>query len=302
MKTVLVTGANGFIGRHCLALLLERGYEVHAVSLKATEESSLGVHWHKVDLLESGRVSELVSKVQPTHLLHFAWYTVPGEYWTSLENVHWVQASLTLLEAFARTNGQRIVVAGSCAEYDWSYGYCIESKTPLSPDSIYGVCKRSLQAMCDVFSRKLGISFAWGRIFFLYGPYEHPERLVSSVIRSLLQDKPARCSHGKQIRDYLYVEDVAEAFVALLESNVQGPVNIASGCPVALKDIIHGIAVKLNREDLIQLGAMAPRSNDPRLLVADISRLRDEVGWRRKCGLDRGLEETITWWRTYLRL
>jgi nucleoside-diphosphate-sugar epimerase len=208
--------------------------------------------------------------------------------------------SLALLEKFTSNGGKRIVMAGTCAEYDWKYGYCSEHVTPLVPETFYGTCKHSLQVMMTAFSEQAGLSEAWGRIFFLYGPREHPDRLVSSVIRALLFNQPARCSHGNQIRDYLYVEDVSDAFVALLESDVQGPVNIASGHPIALREIIHKIAKKLDREDLVQLGALGSPPNEAPLLIANVNRIFNEVGWKPNWDLDRGLDETIDWWKTYL--
>jgi len=300
MKKILVTGATGFIGRHCLPILSAKGYEVHAVSSKVTEKTSPDVKWHQVDLLDSAQVSDLFTAVEATHLLHFAWYAVPGKIWTSLDNFRWVQASLSILQHFARTGGKRAVMAGTCAEYDWNYGYCSEKITPLLPKTVYGICKHSLQIMLEAFTKQTGISTAWGRIFFLYGPHEHPDRLVPSVIRSALQGKPIRCSHGNQIRDFLHVQDVADAFVQLLNSEVSGPVNIASGRPVVLKKIIYKIAKILNQNDLIELGALQPPPDDPRLLTADVDRLSDEIGWRPRHNLDHGLEETIHWWKNQI--
>lgn len=297
MKRVLITGATGFIGRHCLPLLSASDCQVHAVSSRMPENTQPDVYWHQADLLDSGQVTKLMADVQPTHLLHFAWYAVPGKYWTSQENIRWLQASLTLLQTFASQGGQRVVMAGTCAEYDWKYGYCSERITPLLPATLYGTCKHALQAILDAFSRQTGLSSAWGRIFFLYGPHENPDRLISSVIRSLLQGKPARCSHGSQIRDFLHVQDVADAFVTLLKSDVSGPVNIASGQPVALKDVIHKIASKLGWHDLVQLGAIPVSADEPHLLIADIGRLSGEVGWQPKLDLDIGLEQTIAWWK-----
>ncbi len=297
MKRILVTGATGFIGQHCLPLLLAKDYEVHGVSLNSCPTNSLEVHWHQINLLDSQQVTSLMAQIKPTHLLHFAWFAVPGQYWSSLENFTWVQASLTLLQTFVNYGGERMVMAGTCAEYDWEYGYLSEKNTPLRPNSVYGTCKQSLQMMLSSFSQQVDCSAAWGRIFFLYGPNERPQRLVASVIRSLLKEEVARCSHGNQIRDFLCVQDVADAFIALLESNVRGPVNIASGCPLILKEIIYQIAGKLNREDLIQLGAIPTSLNEPRLLVADVNRLFDEVGWQPQYDLTRGLEITIDWWK-----
>jgi len=300
MKKVLVTGGNGFIGRHCLPLLLDQGYEVHIVDLTFAEEKNSDVQWHKANLLDPGQVSRLMAQVQPTHLLHLAWYAVPGKFWTCVENFRWVQASLDLLQAFVSHGGHRVIMAGTCAEYDWKYGFCSEGMTPLLPATLYGACKHSLQVMMDAFSRQTGLSSAWGRVFFLYGPYEHSERLVSSVIRSVLKGDPALCSHGNQIRDFLHVEDVASAFVAILESDVQGPVNIGSGRPVSLKEVVSKIGEKIGRPDLICLGEKAAPEDDPPLLTADIRRLREEVNWSAQYGLDAGLDQTIRWWKDHL--
>lgn len=297
MKRVLITGATGFIGRHCLPFLVVHGYEVHAVSSRAMDGKSPNVYWHQADVLDAGKISALVTEVQATHLLHFAWYAKPGEYWNSLENIRWVEGSLHLLRVFHINGGKRVVMAGTCAEYDWRYGYCSEHVTPLVPSTLYGTCKNSLQHLLKEFSRVSGISSAWGRIFFLYGPHENPNRLVSSVICALLKGEPARCSYGNQIRDFLHVEDVASAFVALLESDVMGPVNIASGQPVALKNVICKIADKLGRRDLVQLGALPAQDNDPRVLIADVGQLSEKVRWQPKFDLDMGLEQTITWWK-----
>lgn len=299
MKRVLLTGATGFIGRHCLPFLLESGFQVHAVSSRLTEQSYPEVHWHRADLFNSGQITKLVNDVRPTHLLHLAWYTMPGRYWTSLENIRWVRASLELLQAFALKGGNRVVIAGTSAEYDWRSGYCSESITPLVPSTLYGTCKHSLQMMLSDFSKETGISSAWGRIFFLYGPNEHPDRLVPSVIRSLLLGEPARCSHGKQVRDFMHVKDVASALVSLIESDVSGPVNIASGRAFELKEIIYKIADKINQRDLVQLGVQSVPESEPPFLIANISRLSKELGWLPKLDLDSGLEETIAWWQSY---
>ena len=300
MKRVLLTGATGFIGRHCLRFLSASGYEVHAVSSRVPNGNQSGVQWHQVDLLDVGQATELIATVGPTHLLHFAWYAVPGQYWSSLENFRWVQASLGLLQAFEKAGGRRVVMAGTCAEYDWTYGYCSEQRTPLLPSGAYGACKHSMQIMLDGFARQTGISAAWGRIFFLYGPHEHSDRLVPSVISSALKREPIRCSHGSQIRDFLHVQDVASAFVALLNSDVSGPVNIASGRPVVLKDIIHKLAAMLGQQNLVELGAVHTSASEPPLLVADVARLSNEVGWRPTYDLDHGLDQTICWWKSNL--
>lgn len=300
MKKVLLTGAGGFIGRQAIFPLLDKDYEVHALYNKASDLPRVhvtGVYWHRCNLLDEADMRKILASVAPSHLLHFAWYTEPGSYWSSMENIRWVRASLALLLAFTENHGQRAVCCGSCAEYDWSFGFCAEGVTPCKPASLYGCCKHSLQEMFACLCRESGLSGAWGRVFHCYGPHEHRTRLVPSVIASLLGGGCADCTCGEQMRDYLYVKDVAAALVALMHSDVPGPVNIASGQPVRLRRIISGIAEKLGCVNNINWGGLPMGPQEPPLVVADIRRLTREVGWSPGYDLDAGLEETIAWWR-----
>jgi nucleoside-diphosphate-sugar epimerase len=301
MKTVLVTGATGFIGWHCLPLLVAKGYQVHALSRKQPETGSVpGVSWHITNLLCPGSAAKIVGEVRPDYILHLAWYAVPGKFWASPENLKWVGASLELLSAFAENAGQRVVLAGSCAEYGPTAGECVEGATPLLPNTLYGTCKHALERILHSWSEQTGVNSAWARIFCLYGPHEHPSRLVASVVRSLLQGQPALCSGGTQIRDFLHVEDAASAFVALLESEVQGAVNVGSSQPVAVRDVVREIGRQLGKLDLIHFG-VRDASSEPSRLWANTRRLIEEAGWTPHYDLTRGIEQTIQWWRTSLR-
>ena len=296
MKRVLVTGGTGFIGRHSLDPLIARGYSVHAVSSKDVAAGQPDVVWHRADLFDATAVKALLHTVRPTHLLHFAWSVVPGGMAAPVENFRWVQATLELVRRFEECGGKRAVLAGSCAEYDWRHGYCVEGVTPLVPRSFYGVCKNAAWSVSDAYSREQDLSLAWGRIFFVYGPHEALPRYVPSIMSSLINGDIARCSHGEQLRDYLHVADVAHAFVALLETDVRGAVNIASGQPVRLREIAEHVARRLGRPDLLKLGALPTAPDDPPLLVADVRRLADAVGWRPRHTLATGLDDTIAWW------
>jgi UDP-glucose 4-epimerase len=98
----------------------------------------------------------------------------------------------------------------------------------------------------------------------------------------------------------LYVVDVADALVALSESTVDGAVNIGSGLPVVLRAMANQIADKLGGLHLINFGAVPAPADEPHLLVANVGRLTNEVGWRPRFSLERGLDETISWWRAHL--
>ena len=297
MNRVLVTGAGGFIGRHSIAPLRDAGFEVHAVDLG--ELPDVQVEQHQADLHDPEQVRSVVARIRPSHLLHFAWYVKHGEFWTSPDNARWVQSSIHLLQAFCAAGGKRVVSAGTCAEYEWGHDVCREDSTPCRPSTFYGSAKLASSVMQEGICRQHNVSQAWGRIFHLYGPFEPHGRFVPSVTRSLLSGVPARCTHGKQLRDFMHVSDIAAAFVRLLQCDgIHGNVNIASGRPVTQAEVAHLIANHIGRSQLLQLGAI-PAGNEPERLIADVRRL-SETGFRPRLSLSEGLAETIQWWRDSL--
>lgn len=298
-KKLLITGASGFIGSHCLSLLDSGEYEIHAVSSKSVNGfQKQAVTWHQIDLLDEKQCSEMIIDLRPSHILHIAWHVVPGMKSNYPSDFLWVKSGLNLIQSFAKNGGQRIVVAGTCAEYDWKHGFLSETLTPLNPKGTYGTCKHAFQMLLGAFCEHQGISWSWGRIFFTFGPHENPNRLVPYIIRTLLKGRQADCTHGKQVRDYLYVLDVADALVKLLKSDIQGPINISSGVPVQQKTIIGEIAQKMKvGSELVRLGAKPTGKNDPPFIVGSNQRIKSELNWQPKIGLDRGLLETINWWK-----
>lgn len=299
MKTILLTGAGGFIGRTTIRFLLERGFEVHAVTSKQIEED---VFRHDANLLDEKQAGELIKSVKPTHLLHLAWFVEHGKFWSAKENLDWVKASLNLLENFAANGGERIVMAGTCAEYDWQTGQekFSENSSPANPQTLYGASKHALHLILQKYAGQSNVSYAWGRIFFLFGQFEPPNRLVPSVIRALLRNEEAKCSHGEQIRDFMFVEDAGRAFVELLDGDVRGAVNIGGGEPRKIKEIARMIAEIVGKPELLKLGALPPAPNEPLNLVADTTRLSEEVKFEGETDLRDALAKTIEWWKKHL--
>lgn len=284
MSRVLVTGARGYVGRHAVTALLRRGHEVVGVRSAdpaAPEQERPGLRWVTADLLEPAGPEHAVAEADADALLHLAWYAEHGKFWTAVENIAWSGATLELLRGFAAAGGRRVVCAGTCAEYDWSAldGPCVEGVTPLRPATLYGAAKHGTHVVAESLAAQTGLSLAWGRIFFSFGPGEPPGRLVPSVVRALLAGEEAHVTEGHQIRDFLPVEQLADAFAAVLESDFTGPVNIASGEGIALRDLIALIAETIGRPDLVRYGAVPTREGEPAVLVADVGRLRREVGW-----------------------
>jgi nucleoside-diphosphate-sugar epimerase len=296
VSRVLLTGASGFVGRHALDALLDAGHEVHAVARRPGPPRD-GVTWHAVDLLDGG-AERLVADVEPELLVHLAWDAEHGKFWSSPDNLRWVEASLGLLRAFAGVGGRRAVFAGTCAEYDWS-AELLDEDAPLRPATLYGAAKHGLHVIAEPFCAQNGIELAWGRLFFLYGPDEDPRRFVPSIVLALLRGEPARMTSGTQRRDFLHAADAGGAFAALADSDVVGAVNVATGTAPALRELAAQIAQRIDGAEL-QLGALAMPSGDPELLVTSARRLREEVGWTPRIGLDEGLDEVVGWWRAQL--
>lgn len=293
MKRVLLTGASGFIGQQCLEELPLLGYEVHAVSRRRFSGARSHVVWHQHDLLEN-KPDTLLEKVRPSHLLHLAWCVTPGAYWTSPENLRWVGASLALIRAFRERGGERFVGAGTCAEYDWTGdGHLAELATERRPATLYGACKDALRRIIASYGAQTGLSYAWAHFFFMYGPMEPPGRFVSSVVAGLLGGERPRCTIGTQVRDFLHVRDVAGAITALLDSPVQGPVNIASGVPVSLRDVVRQIEVEVGMPGRTELGALPTPTDAPPRLTASTERLFSEVGWQPHYTLETGIRQTV---------
>lgn len=299
MSRVLLTGASGFLGSRALEALAEAGHEVHAVARSEPRHDSpgSGVLWHAADLTDPAAAARLMREVEPEGLLHMAWYVEHGRYWQASENVVWVEATLRLLRSFVAAGGRRAVMAGTCAEYEWSLDRYSEATAPLAPATLYGVAKDATRRLAESFAAKAGIELAWGRIFTPYGPGEDAARLLGSVILSLLAGEPTPAPEGAQVRDLMYVEDVARAFVALLDSPVQGAVNVASGQPTHIRELVSLAAEAVGRPELVRWGGLASREGEPPELVADVGRLQREVGFAAGVELSEGVARTVAWWR-----
>jgi nucleoside-diphosphate-sugar epimerase len=297
---VLVTGATGFLGSHCLAPLVERGFDVLGLHCKRAPQEVPGVQWVRGDLMDRTAMRRLLDEHKPKGLLHLAWFVEPGKLITDSSNLSWVSASLDLIRAFREGGGERCTISGSCYEYDWRYGYCVEGVTPCEPDTLYGAAKDGLRRTFLAYCNVTGLSGSWGRAFFTYGPRENPARLVSSVIISLLKGSPAKSSHGLQVRDYLHIQDVADGMVALFASQARGSYNIAANSSTTIRKILELLGKITGRSDLLQIGALPARANDAPLVLGDGRRTLNDIGWKPRLTLEPGLSATVDWWRAHL--
>jgi nucleoside-diphosphate-sugar epimerase len=136
---------------------------------------------------------------------------------------------------------------------------------------------------------------SWARLFYQYGPMEDGRRVIPSLITSLLNDKPVQITKGEQARDFLHVEDVASAVFAICRSSLTGLINVGLGQPVTIKEIALQVGSLMGKSDLIQIGALPYRPNEPMFVCSDNSLLKSSTDWVPKYDLASGLSSTIKW-------
>lgn len=288
---VLLTGASGFLGRYVLESLYQQGIETVTMGRQHVHDKAFG-DFIEADLLASPNFASLVKEAGATHLLHLAWYAEHGKYWTSPLNLRWLEATTRLVEAFCAADGQRVVVAGTCAEYDWSYGYCRESSTPLNPVTLYGSAKDATRRLVMAICAQHQVPCAWGRVFLPFGTGESEQRLIPSLIEVFRGKRPPFGVNAVAYRDFLHASDVAEGFVTLLKNGESGAYNISSSQPVRLGDVVQKLGQLLNADPQPVLDLTVERPGEPLLLVGENLKLK-ALGWRSAFSLLQGLELAV---------
>lgn len=289
---ILLTGASGLIGRATIPPLLERGADLHGV-IRGAPPAISGVTWHSADILDMAATREVVQRVRADRLIHAAWYVEHGKFWTSPENFRWVDASLALVEAFAEAGGRRVVGLGTGAEYTATApgdGSPWPETRPIDPATAYGQAKAAFHARLAADPR---LSVAWARIFHVFGFGEPLAKLVPDVALSLMAGREARTGSGRAVRDYVSARFTGRALAALALSDVTGAVNIGSGHPVAIREVVETLGRILGRPDLIRLGARPDAPGEMPYMGADITRLRREVGFTEPHDLEAELRATV---------
>ncbi|BAG00915.1 MAG: NAD(P)-dependent oxidoreductase [Microcystis sp. M54BS1] len=303
---VLITGASGFVGSHVARLLVAEGCEVHVLVRESSNRWRIqdilpSMYLWQSDLVAFENVNTYLQEIKPELCIHLAWYAVPGKYLNSQENLDSIQASINLLSQLAELGCKRFVGIGTCFEYDLSLGYLSESSLT-KPITLYAATKVALSTILQQFAQITEMEVAWIRLFYQYGPMEDERRLIPGIISSLLRDEVVKTTKGEQIRDFLHIEDVASAIWAVAKSNVSGVVNVGSGQPVTVGQIALELGNLLGKPDLIHLGALPYRPNDPMFICANNELLRKKTDWTQKYNLTTGLKNTIKWYKDHLNI
>lgn len=279
---VLVIGASGFIGRHVLKQLVDAG--INTVVVGRTQPAGYTADFIEADLLQTEGSKDLMQRAGASHLIHLAWYAEHGAYWTSPLNLRWVEATVRLTEAFCLAGGKQMVLAGTCAEYDWSYGYCNETNTPLNPATLYGTAKDATRRLIMAVCAEYQVPCAWGRVFLPYGPGEDSRRLIPAIMDVFDGKRVPFGVNATAFRDFLHVEDVASGFLSLLQGESTGAFNICSSQPVQIAEVVNLLARSRNADPQLVLSLSTERPGEPPLLIGDNKKIM-QLGWRAKHSL-----------------
>jgi len=295
---VLLTGASGFIGRHVLSSFRQHQISFVAIGRSKPDECT-DEEFIKADLLAAPDFAALVAQTEATHLLHLAWYAEPFKYWTSMLNLRWVEATVRLVDAFCKGGGKRVVVAGTCAEYDWSYGYCREDTTPTNPATLYGIAKDRTRRMTMAICKEYGVSCGWSRVFIPYGPGESPMRLIPSLIDVFRGRREPFGVNAVSYRDFLHVADIAQGFVALLKHDARGIFNICSSNPMQLANIVRYVATELNADPNNILSLPFQSDKNATVFLAGSNSKISVLEWKLTVPIEQGIKNICRYKETF---
>ena len=288
---LLVTGASGFIGAAVVRLARTRGHRVAALvrqPLSFPDDDTL--------LSLPGTLAEppweRIERFAPDSCLHAAWVAEPGVYLESPLNEDYRRWSVEFFRRLAVLGTPHALGLGTCIEYRITGEPLVENSTPLEPVSLYARCKDALRRTVEAEIAGDRFAFAWGRVFYPYGPGEHPARLCSALARKLRAGGTLTLNTPGSTKDYIFIDDLAAAVLAVIEHRLSGPVNLGTGDGATVREIARTIGRLLGRAHLV--GESATPTPDPlHHVVADATRLRREARWQPTHTLEEGLRATV---------
>ena len=292
---VLVTGASGFIGSHLCARLVELGADVHGVSRAPRNDSSVS-QWWQVTLDNEIATRSLVETVEPAIIFHLASF-VSGS--RAIEHVmpalrSNLLSTVNLLGSVTETGCPRIVLTGSLEETEGD-------STTAVPVSPYAAAKSAASTYAGMFHALYNTPVVTARLFMVYGPDQKDhKKLVPYVTLSLLRGEMPRLMSGMREVDWIYVDDVVDAYLALaVKPGIEGnTIDVGSGELTSVRDVVMALVDILGQDVKPAFGSVNDRSME-RVRVADIEHAYEIAGWRPSTNLSEGLAKTVDWYCKY---
>jgi NAD dependent epimerase/dehydratase len=314
-RKVLVTGADGFIGSHLTAALLEAGAEVTALAfydafdgygwLSELDPAQGALRQVRGDIRDADQVRALVRGQQTVFHLA-ALISIPYSYEAPSSYVATnVQGTLNVLSAARDAGVGRVIHTSTSEVYGTARSTPITESHPLQTQSPYAASKAAGDLMADAFYRSFGVPVVILRPFNTFGPRQSERAVISSVIRQALDDRCTEIRVGSLIpkRDFNFVTDTVAAFMALgkADDSVLGRVfNAGSGIMVTIDDVVQRIKriAGTDKPVVSEETRIRPADSEVLELMASADNLQRATGWTSRVTLDEGLARTIDWWRS----
>jgi nucleoside-diphosphate-sugar epimerase len=292
-ETLLLTGAGGALGGGLLEKLRSSGKYSLCVATTHPEKykNMPDVSVVRVNLLSTPEMEDMMSAVKPQILVHLAWDQTDADFRDSDKNIKWLSVGLGLFETFSLNGGRRSLFAGSSSEYEGSGpGIALCGDNGRKP-SFYCISKRMLTKATVDHAKICGIKHAVARFFTIYGENDsHDFAAIPSTIDAFSRNERVVCRAPRTIRDYIHESDAAEAAFLILESSSVGVMDVASGTPRTMREVFTAIAEEMRCPELLSFDR---EKGKPDVLRADISRLRDELGFRPSVDFRDGLRRCV---------
>ncbi len=285
--------------------LLADGQEVHVLLKSATTRWRLadvqqGLRLHEVDLKDEEGLRRAAEAIKPEVVYHLAAH---GAYPFQTDPDGIIATNIlgtwNLIKALSRTDYEVFVNTGSSSEYGFK-DFAMRETDLLEPNSYYAVAKCAQTLLCQHVARTEKKPITTFRLFSVYGPYEEPSRLVPTLIQRCLQGQDLSLVPPETARDFVYVEDVVDAFLRTAElSKLRGDIfNIGTGVQSTIRDVVEAIVQHTGARVETRWGAMQPRIWDSSTWVADCTKAKTLLGWRAKTSLNDGLGRTVAFVRS----
>lgn len=305
MKTAVITGATGAVGRSLIKICIEAGYEVLAVVHREsprTKDLKTIDHCHVLELnldeYERGieELSRQDIKLSGYELFfHLAWMASFGKDRDNIPlQLDNIRAALSAVR-FAKDLGcSTFIGAGSQAEYGRVEGI-LSSSTPTFPETGYGIAKLSAGEFTRLLCEQLGICHIWCRILSVYGPDDREQTLISTAIIKMMENAETEFSPCDQMWDYIYSDDAARAMLIAAEKGSHGKIYvIGSGEVRPLKEYIERIAEITDYKREIGFGRRPYNEKQVMYLQADIGELSG-LGYKPEYSFEEGVKSIIRW-------